>query len=215
MNTFTYTNSNRIVLFSALDYGTLAFNFINTLVILIHVVLTAKPLRLLHFYIPMIYFTIYFVFSVVYQRISGNYIYKILDWNQVFITIGLAYGVVFILVPLVHLLLFGFVQLRIKVGTVCGIRYAFAKWKTKKVLPLEPEVNKNTTILRWINSERSDIPPVLVSKHEKQVSHRGIPNITDEEQINDNKTSSADDQTQAPVKSNLNLFNQRMRETPL
>ncbi|XP_045165702.1 uncharacterized protein LOC123529437 [Mercenaria mercenaria] len=137
---------------NTLDFGTLAFTFLNTIVILIHITITAKPFRLLHFYMPVIFVAAYVGFSIIYQWCSGNYIYNILDWDQVFPTTGIAYGVVFIVVPLVHLVVYGLVQARIKVGTWCRIKYSFRKWKKKKIRPAEPEVDPQTNVMRWLAS---------------------------------------------------------------
>ncbi|KAL4226901.1 hypothetical protein ACF0H5_014879 [Mactra antiquata] len=169
---------------NTLDYGTLAFNFINALVILINLFITAKPFRLLHFYIPMIYFAVYFIFSVIYQAGSGDYIYKIFDWGQVFVTTGLTYGIVFIAVPLVHLMVFGLVQLRTKIGTVIAIKYAYSKWKIMKVLPLEPEVGKNTSVIRWITSQTSPIPEENFLNKEMRNKRGERQTSKDEEQLN-------------------------------
>lgn len=142
---------------SAWDFGSLAFNYFNSIVILIHLLVSAKPFRLLHFYVPVVFFAVYMIFSLIHQLYSDKSVYEILDWDQVFPTTGIAYGVVFIVIPLVHLFVFGLVQARVSVGTWCQIRYRFSRWKQTKIRPVEPEVDPETNVLRWLGSNRLEM----------------------------------------------------------
>ncbi|EEB14542.1 protein rolling stone, putative [Pediculus humanus corporis] len=59
----------------------------NSIFILLEVSLVAHPTRLIHFYMPICYASIYAVFSLLYQVFwpegfeNSEYIYKILDWK--------------------------------------------------------------------------------------------------------------------------------------
>lgn len=80
-----------------------------------HVIITAKPFRLLHVYMPFLFSVVYIAFTAVYQSVTEEYVYRLLDWDQVFITSGVSAGIVLIYVPFVHLVVYCLVQARTKI----------------------------------------------------------------------------------------------------
>ncbi|XP_060572901.1 uncharacterized protein LOC132730849 [Ruditapes philippinarum] len=149
-----YNWDGKMIEESVLDFRTIAFTVLNCVVILLHLMITAKPFRLFHFYLPVFFFILYVFFNVAYQKLSGEYIYKILDWDTGFFSTGIAYGTVFIFVPLIHLALFGLVQVRIKIGISCRLSNSLKKWQKKKITPAEPEIDPDTNIMQWMTSNR-------------------------------------------------------------
>ena len=61
----------------------------NSLFVLFDLLITATPIRLLHFYQPMVYLAIYALFSVIFYLAGGmtasgsHYIYPVLNWGKV------------------------------------------------------------------------------------------------------------------------------------
>lgn len=94
----------------------MAFTLINSFVIVIHLIITAKPFRLLHVYMSFLLSVVYIAFTAVYQSVTEEYGYRLLDWDQVFITSGVSAGIVLIYVPFVHLVVYCIVRARTKIG---------------------------------------------------------------------------------------------------
>ncbi|CAH1780411.1 unnamed protein product, partial [Owenia fusiformis] len=96
-----------------------ATHAVNSVYVIIDLLFTAIPVRLLHFIYPLIYVIIYALFSAIYQAAGGTnaydleYIYSVLDWRNP----GRAILVVFILgiivLPLLHTGVFGLYKLRV------------------------------------------------------------------------------------------------------
>ncbi|XP_046569548.1 protein rolling stone-like [Haliotis rubra] len=89
----------------------------NVIYILLNLMVTAMPVRLLHFYQPAVFGIVYVLFSVVYTVCGGSndldepYIYSILDWNNsatfaAILTSGAVVGAMFVhvVIYLIHLL---------------------------------------------------------------------------------------------------------------
>lgn len=68
-------------------------HIINSVYVLIDLWVVASPLRILHFYIPFIYLTIYLIFTLIYYYAGGltpdgkSAIYPIMDWENLQVTI--------------------------------------------------------------------------------------------------------------------------------
>ena len=90
---------------------------INSVYALSNFLICAKPYRILHVYQSMILGAVYIIFSAIYQEISGDVIYDALDWTSLPGTPLMAMGVLFIVIPLVHIALFSLYRLRILVST--------------------------------------------------------------------------------------------------
>lgn len=88
---------------------------INSVVVLMEMLISAYPVRLLHCVYPIAYGLTYVLFSLVYWAIDhNNVVYKnVLDWNKPGSTIGVVLGLGFVVIPLFQLLLFGIYRLRI------------------------------------------------------------------------------------------------------
>lgn len=105
-----------------LGSGLEAINFLihgfNSITTIIDAVVSGRPCRLMHFYQPFVVILAYVAFSVIYWVAGGvnsngdTYIYPVLDWDNLgltvpFVTIGL-----FVAIPVVHALFWGLHQLR-------------------------------------------------------------------------------------------------------
>lgn len=87
----------------------------NTMLILIDISLSAKPVRLLHVMYPMMYGMVYIVFSLIYwsQDNSNNVLYPVvLDWNNPGTTVGVIIGLTFVGLPLLQLFHFAIYKMR-------------------------------------------------------------------------------------------------------
>ncbi|KAH3772002.1 hypothetical protein DPMN_173333 [Dreissena polymorpha] len=62
-----------------------------------------------------VYF-VYVLFSVVFQKRWGDFLYRVLDWNQIFRTLGISGLVLVVLPPLVHLFVYAIIALRVRIG---------------------------------------------------------------------------------------------------
>lgn len=81
-------------------------HFINSAFVLVNLLLTRKPYRILHFYIPFAYSVVFILFSLVYQiGFNQNAIYSALDWNSVPKVFIYALGIPLIFIPLLTVLL--------------------------------------------------------------------------------------------------------------
>ncbi|XP_062589233.1 protein rolling stone-like [Saccostrea cucullata] len=92
---------------------------VNSVYALSNLTLCAKPVRILHVYQPVTLAVLYTVFSVIYHQAGGGSIYDILDWDKVQNTVLLSLGVVFIVVPLIHLVCFTIYKLRVFASKSC------------------------------------------------------------------------------------------------
>lgn len=60
----------------------------NSVFVILDLMVSATPIRLLHFYQPIMYLAIYVLFSVIYYLAGGltydgsSYIYPVLDWTK-------------------------------------------------------------------------------------------------------------------------------------
>ncbi|XP_061179102.1 protein rolling stone-like [Saccostrea echinata] len=123
-NVSTVTAFVITVLFYTLLTPTLTANSIlthavNSLYALSNLAICAKPVRILHVYQPVILALLYSVFSVIFHEAGGGTIYSILDWDKVQNTVLLSLGVIFIVVPLIHLVCFTIYKIRVFVSTSC------------------------------------------------------------------------------------------------
>ena len=95
----------------------------NLIVSMSDLFISKRPYRILHFFHPLAFLTAYVAFSAIYWAAGGrnedglSYIYVFLNWENLeftvaFVTIGL-----FIVLPLIHVLLWGLHCLR---DFICG-----------------------------------------------------------------------------------------------
>jgi hypothetical protein len=83
-------------------------HLINGLVALIEIWASGVPVNLVHVLYTMVFGVIYSIFTGVYFVISDNLIYEtVLDYNNgIGLAVGAIFGVVFVLMPLVHILFY-------------------------------------------------------------------------------------------------------------
>ncbi|KAL3852764.1 hypothetical protein ACJMK2_016380 [Sinanodonta woodiana] len=101
------------------DHSSINKHVVNSVFVILGICITAKPIRLYHVYQPMVFAVIYLVFSVIYQNAGGGVIYKPLDWDTPGRTFGVAVGVVFVAVPIIHTFCFFLSKLRQLIGRNC------------------------------------------------------------------------------------------------
>ena len=100
----------------------------NTIYIVLNLLVTGIPVRVLHFWQPLTFGLVYGVFSLVYTLSGATndkdepFIYAILDWNKSpGLTTGILLGAAFAAV-LVHLLLYGLHRVKLILLKLCGRR---------------------------------------------------------------------------------------------
>ena len=132
--------------FLEIDTNSILKHFINSVFVSLNLLLTKKPYRILHFYIPVIFSAIYILFSLVYQKgVNQNAIYSALDWNNVPNLFLYVFGLPFVFVPLLTLLLYTITVIRDDIGNLC-----------EKNIWREPiNTNKNTGTYLTFNSTSS------------------------------------------------------------
>ena len=106
--------------FLEIDTNSILKHYINSVFVLLNLLLTKKPYRILHFYIPVIFSAIYILFSLVYQKgFNQNAIYSALDWNNVPNVFLYVFGLPLVFVPLLTLLLYIITVIRDAIGNLC------------------------------------------------------------------------------------------------
>ena len=92
---------------------------LNSVFMLIDTCLSSIPVRLVHWLYPLLYFVVYLAFSLIYWQLGGTnihgkpYIYSALNYDDFKAKIGGLLVVFLLLVlPLLHLFLFGITKLR-------------------------------------------------------------------------------------------------------
>ena len=102
------------------DINSILKHYINSVFVVLNLLLTKKPYRILHFYIPVIFSVIYILFSLVYQKgFNQNAIYTALDWNIVPNVFLYVFGLPLVFVPLLTLLLYTITVFRDAIGNLC------------------------------------------------------------------------------------------------
>ncbi|XP_071180093.1 protein rolling stone-like [Mytilus edulis] len=89
----------------------------NTVFVLIDFCISARPVYLLHVIYPIIYGTIYAIFSVIYwtQDHVNNVLYSVLDWNSPGNAVGLVVILAVVILPLFQLIFFGMHRLKLRI----------------------------------------------------------------------------------------------------
>lgn len=97
------------VLFWLLEYNpeedtitalTLSAHGGNCLLPLFELLLSNNPWHLAQMYVPLLYGTIYLLFTIVYQVIKDDYIYRVLDWSKPAAAAQMGVIIVFVVVPI-------------------------------------------------------------------------------------------------------------------
>ncbi len=91
-----------------LDTMTFLVHGFNSIMAIMDIFLSKRPCRLLHFYHPLVLFVAYVAFSLIFWAVDGrnenglSYIYPILNWNNLGLTVPIVFiGLVFVL-PVFH-----------------------------------------------------------------------------------------------------------------
>lgn len=102
-----------------MDADSIGKHALNGVCVLLNVCLTATPIRVCHFYQPVIVGFIYIVFTVIYQMSGGGLIYTVVDWTRPGATIGLILPLLFIAIPFAHAFCFGIYKARTAIANMC------------------------------------------------------------------------------------------------
>jgi len=93
---------------------------LSTVLVVVDLFVSAKPVRFLHFYQPGLAVLVYGMFSLIYQKSGNGPIYSILDWDKS-ATLGYIFALVIIGSPLMHFGIFGLYHLRMIIyRSLCG-----------------------------------------------------------------------------------------------
>lgn len=94
---------------------------VTSIIIIVEHCVTAIPIRLLHFVYALVYGLIYVAFSGVLYAADNKYVLypKVLDWRDPGRTVAVCCIAAFIGLPLLHLILFGFYSLKLKIFNRC------------------------------------------------------------------------------------------------
>lgn len=113
--------------------GLSAMNFLvhgfNTIMTMIDLFVSGRPCRLMHFYHPFVVWLAYIAFSSIYWAAGGvnedgdSYIYPVLDWDNLSLTVPFVTVGLFVALPIVHTFLWALHLLR---------DYVFRKWIKRK-----------------------------------------------------------------------------------
>ncbi|XP_060069209.1 protein rolling stone-like [Ylistrum balloti] len=126
---------------------------LNILCAIFNIWFTATPIRVWHFYQPVIVCFIYLVFSIIYQKSGGGLIYDMLDWDKPGPTVAFTIPVLVIAVPVAHLCFFGIYKTRVILAK---------QWCTgimSTVQPVEEEVE--STKKEEKDSPKEDVPKLV------------------------------------------------------
>ncbi|KAH3817190.1 uncharacterized protein LOC127832204 [Dreissena polymorpha] len=168
------------------EFGTIAFMLINGAIVVLHLFISAKPFKLLHFYMPWAVYFVYVLFSVVYQKRWGDFVYRVLDWNQIYRTFGISAIVLVVLLPLVHLLVYAIIALRVRIGEWCLIKCAYRRWRNKK------KVRPSSTQVDVVREPKS-------RKHKKRIRENRIESSNIDETVDEDiDYTKSFDQTGSP-----------------
>lgn len=75
--------------------------------------ISAKPTKFQHFYIPMLSSLVYIIINVTYFAASGNILYPFLNWSKPGKAVLLSLSFVFVSTPLSFFFMFGIYKLRV------------------------------------------------------------------------------------------------------
>ncbi|CAG5119926.1 unnamed protein product [Candidula unifasciata] len=98
-----------------INNANIQLHLVNSILVLIEHLVTAIPVRLLHVVYPIIYGLIYVFFSLFYWVDDHSHVmYFILDWGKPGETIGYIILVGFVIIPIIHLIMYGIYRLKIR-----------------------------------------------------------------------------------------------------
>jgi hypothetical protein len=80
---------------------------VNSALVLIDILICARPVRVLHLVYPLVYGIVYVTFSVVVFEVSGTVIYNVLDYTKPVYPVVTVVGMAFVAIPLLQLACYG------------------------------------------------------------------------------------------------------------
>ncbi|KAL4227113.1 hypothetical protein ACF0H5_015086 [Mactra antiquata] len=101
------------------NHSSINTHLLNSVYTLSTLLFCAKPLQILHFYQPIIFGFLYTVFSIIYHIAGGDPIYSVLDWNKTGNTALFTCFLLFIGIPVLHIVMFALYTLRKFVSEKC------------------------------------------------------------------------------------------------
>ncbi|XP_045165334.2 protein rolling stone-like [Mercenaria mercenaria] len=103
----------------------IATHIINTLYVILNISVSGVPKRVLHFWFSVVFGVVYALFTLFYYLAGGTnhnenpYVYPVLDWRTPGTATLYCVIVCFVLVPIVHLILYGIHRLKILLYQKC------------------------------------------------------------------------------------------------
>jgi len=96
-------------------------HLINSVLVILEFTISALPVRLLHVVYAFSFGLAYVIFSVIYWSVDhANYLYPgVLDWNAPVTSAVVSVVLLFVGIPLMHLILFAIYQLRMSIYSRC------------------------------------------------------------------------------------------------
>jgi hypothetical protein len=85
---------------------------INFIFTILTIILTRKPIKFQHGYIPMLFSLCYMIFTAIYFAATGIKVYPILDWSKTGKAIMWVALYTLVCIPIAHLSLFGLYRLK-------------------------------------------------------------------------------------------------------
>lgn len=85
---------------------------VNSVLVLIDLLVCARPVRILHFIYPSVYGMVYVTFSVVVFEVSGTVIYNVLDYTQPVYPVVTVISMALVAIPLLQLAIYGIYRLK-------------------------------------------------------------------------------------------------------
>lgn len=97
---------------ASIDFGDTNVHLLNLVFVVVDFGISARPVRLLHSYLPFVYASLYLVFTVIYWCVTGDHVYDILNLDCPVIFIIWTFALVLAL-PCLQLFYFGLYKLKV------------------------------------------------------------------------------------------------------
>lgn len=120
----------------------------NLLYTLLVVILTTKPIKFQHVYIPMAFSFVYVLFTWIYFLATDELIYSFLNWNKPGKSILLTFLFVFVCTPLAHFFFFGLYKLKQYIKQSCSSKIDLESTENRDKESKEEMLNHEKTNLK-------------------------------------------------------------------
>ncbi|ESP03529.1 hypothetical protein LOTGIDRAFT_199138 [Lottia gigantea] len=103
----------------------IATHLLNSAYVLSNLIITAVPVRIYHFFHPVLFSTLYIIFTVIYQEAGGSngldkpYIYSVIDWRTPDTAALYSVLAALVLTPISHVIVFIFYLIRKAIFDAC------------------------------------------------------------------------------------------------